>query len=150
MPIGLENSLTENPPCFGEIGEARSRQLLLEAVQNLSTGHLHWEFVKECGFRDSSMSWDVPQSTVNPIKMFCDSQAAISIAMLKTQCIMTEPNFIYEKVNGGIVHLSSIPTHLQIADVFTKALPPSQTLLPMLNTVTRGLHGGTHPCAGKG
>lgn len=61
------------------------------------------------------------------VKMFSDSQVAISIAKNpihhdRTKHIEIDRHFISEKVNNGIVQLSYIPTKQQIADTLTKAL----------------------------
>lgn len=63
----------------------------------------------------------------NPIKMFCDNQAAISIAKNhvhhdKTKHIEIDRHFISEKIEKEIIHLTYIPTKSQTADILTKAL----------------------------
>ena len=61
------------------------------------------------------------------MKVFCDNLAAISIAKNtvhhdRTKHVELDRHFIKEKVEKGILNLISIPTHLQVADILTKAL----------------------------
>lgn len=65
---------------------------------------------------------------LNPIKMFCDNQAAISIAKIpvhhdKTKHIDIDRHFISEKIEKKIVQLIYTPTKAQTAEILTKALP---------------------------
>jgi hypothetical protein len=60
--------------------------------------------------------------------MFCDNQAAISIAKNpvhhdKTKHIEMDKHFISEKIEKKIVQLIYTPTKAQTADILTKALP---------------------------
>ena len=64
----------------------------------------------------------------SPIKMFCDNQAAISIAKNPIhhdmrKHIEIDRHFISEKIEKEIVQLAYIPTKSQTADILTKALP---------------------------
>nr|CAN77272.1 hypothetical protein VITISV_018551 [Vitis vinifera] len=66
-------------------------------------------------------------STKKPIKMFCDNQAAISIAKNlvhhdRTKHIEIDRNFISEKIEKAIVQLVYTPIRSQTADILTKAL----------------------------
>ena len=59
--------------------------------------------------------------------VFCDNQAAISIAKNpvhhdRTKHVELDRHFIKEKVEGGLLNLVHTPTHLQVADILTKAL----------------------------
>ena len=71
---------------------------------------------------------EVKVETRDSIKMFSDSQAAISIAKNpvhhdRTKHIEIDRHFISEKVNNGIVQLSYVSTKIHIADILTKAIP---------------------------
>ena len=60
--------------------------------------------------------------------IFCDNQAAISIAKNpihhdRTKHMELDCHFIKEKVKEGILELTHTPTNLQVVDIFTEALP---------------------------
>lgn len=60
--------------------------------------------------------------------IFCDNQAAISIAKNpihhdRTKHTELDRHFIKEKVKEGILELTHTPTSLQVVDIFTEALP---------------------------
>src|ERR1044072_604750 len=60
-------------------------------------------------------------STLEPMKVFCDNLAAISIAKNhvhhdRTKHVEIDRHFIKEKVESRILNLVYTPTHLQVAD----------------------------------
>ncbi|KAL5775476.1 hypothetical protein ACOSP7_013033 [Xanthoceras sorbifolium] len=66
--------------------------------------------------------------TTEPINIFCDNQAAIRIAKNpvhhdRNKYVEIDQHFIKEKLDDESVNLLYTSTHLQIADILTKALP---------------------------
>ncbi|GKB32989.1 retrovirus-related pol polyprotein from transposon TNT 1-94, partial [Tanacetum coccineum] len=64
----------------------------------------------------------------NKIRLYCDSQSAITISCnhvqhSRTKHIHTRYHFIKEHVENGIIKLYFVRTEYQLADIFTKALP---------------------------
>ena len=62
-----------------------------------------------------------------PLKLYCDSKAAISIAHNpvqhdRTKHIEVDRHFIKEKLDAGIICLPFVTSNQQTADVLTKSL----------------------------
>lgn len=61
------------------------------------------------------------------MQLFCDNKATISIAHNRehhdpTTHVEADHHFIKEKLDGGIINISYVPTSEQLADILTKGL----------------------------
>ena len=71
---------------------------------------------------------DFGLTNLQPVTLFCDNQSAIHISKNPvfhehTQHIEIDCHFTRDKVLEGLIELSYLPTHSQLADLLTKALP---------------------------
>lgn len=70
---------------------------------------------------------DLQVQQKSPSLMFCDNPSAIHITNNnvfheRTKHLDTDCHFIRPKVQNGIIHLMSVSSKNQLADVFTKSL----------------------------
>ncbi|PON84400.1 hypothetical protein TorRG33x02_198600 [Trema orientale] len=67
---------------------------------------------------------------VQPMKLYCDNKAAISISHNpmfhdRTKHVEVDKHFIKEKIEAGEICIVYLPTSEQVADILTKGLPRS-------------------------
>jgi len=98
-----------------------------------------------------SLLQELGVSNIKPVTLHCDNQSAIHIARNpnfheRTKHIEVNCHFTRDKVMEGLLQLTYLPTHSQLADVLTKILPSQQhwTLLHKLRMLPQHpkLEGG--------
>lgn len=82
---------------------------------------------------------DLGMTNLQPL--FCDNKSAIHLAHNpimheRTTHIAIDCHFTREKVLEGLLHLVFVPTHQQLAALFTKSLPSTQFFLSCPNLVS--------------
>lgn len=63
----------------------------------------------------------------DPMRLFCDNKAAISIAHNpvhhdRTKHVEVDKHFLKEKIENGVIYMAYVPTTQQVAELLTKGL----------------------------
>lgn len=79
----------------------------------------------------SALLQDMGLKNFPPALLRCDNQAAIAVAANhvlheRTKHVEVDCHYIRDKVNSGAIVTKHVPTHAQVADIFTKALSTKQ------------------------